>query len=48
MISALEALQRLREGNRRFVAGARSEDTLTSQARRDELAAGQEPFAIIL
>lgn len=48
IISAREALERLREGNRRFVSGVRSRDTLTSQARRIELAAGQEPFAIIL
>ena len=48
MISAQEALERLREGNRRFASGVLSRDTLTSQARRNELAAGQEPFAIIL
>jgi len=48
MISAREALERLREGNRRFVTDVRSRDTLTSQTRRRELAAGQEPFAIIL
>ena len=48
MISAREALERLREGNRRFVSDVRSHDKLTSQARRNELAAGQEPFAIIL
>jgi carbonic anhydrase len=48
MISAQEALERLREGNCRFVSDARSGDTLTTQARRTELAAGQEPFAIIL
>lgn len=48
MISAREALERLREGNRRFVSGAPSGDTLTSQMRRSKLAAGQEPFAIIL
>ena len=48
MISAGEALERLREGNRRFVSGVRSRDTLTNHARRNELAAGQEPFAIIL
>ena len=48
MISAGEALERLREGNLRFVSGVRSNDTLTSRARRSELAAGQEPFAIIL
>ena len=48
MISAREALERLREGNRRFVSGTRSRDTLTDQTRRSELTAGQEPFAIIL
>jgi len=48
MISARDALERLREGNRRFVSDARRRDTLTSQARRDELTTGQEPFAIIL
>ena len=48
MISAKEALERLREGNRRFVADVRSRDTLMSQTRRNELALRQEPFAIIL
>lgn len=48
MISALQALKRLQEGNRRFASDVRSRDTLASQARRTELAAGQEPFAIIL
>ena len=47
-ISAAVALERLREGNRRFVAAVRSPDTLASPARRRELAEGQEPFAIIL
>ncbi len=48
MISAREALARLQEGNRRFASGAPSRDALTSQTRRDELAEGQEPFAVIL
>ena len=48
MISAQESLERLREGNRRFVSGVRSDETLTSQTRRSELVAGQEPFAIVL
>jgi len=48
MLSALEALERLREGNRRFVSELRGRDTLTTATRRRELAAGQEPFAIIL
>jgi carbonic anhydrase len=46
MISALEALEKLREGNRRFVADRRGRGT--DQTRRDELVAGQAPFAIIL
>ncbi|MBI3450124.1 MAG: carbonic anhydrase [Acidobacteria bacterium] len=49
MISASDALARLREGNRRFVA---SETTaaaaVSSHARRAGLVAGQEPFAIVL
>ena len=48
MITALEALQRLQEGNERFVSGVRSLDTLMSGTRRSELVAGQEPFAVIL
>lgn len=47
MISALDALDRLREGNRRFAAGIRS-DALPTVARRIELTTRQEPFAIIL
>lgn len=47
MISATEALDRLREGNRRFTAGVR-DDIPLHQDRRRQLAAGQEPFAIIL
>ena len=47
-ISAQLALERLREGNHRFVSDVRSVDTLTGQVRRHEVAAGQEPFAIIL
>ena len=48
MISAPEALERLRTGNRQFVSNVQRPDPLTSQSRRAELAAGQEPFAIIL
>jgi carbonic anhydrase len=48
MISARDALEALREGNSRFVADVRSSDTLASRTRRREVAAGQEPFAIIL
>ena len=48
MISAREALERLREGNRRFVSGVQNRDRLASQTRRSELVGGQEPFAVIL
>jgi carbonic anhydrase len=46
MISAREALARLREGNERFVAEVR--DNKVGESRRREVSAGQEPFAIIL
>lgn len=48
MIPAQEALERLRDGNRRFVSGIRTHDVLASQARLSALVYGQEPFAIIL
>jgi carbonic anhydrase len=49
MIEAREALERLREGNRRFVSDAPGRrDALAQQTRRDDLTTGQEPFAIVL
>jgi carbonic anhydrase len=48
MISAREALDRLREGNLRFNASLNGSDAFLSQARRAELTVIQEPFAIIL
>ena len=48
MITAAEALKRLREGNIRFVSNIRNPENLQNHAKRAELAAGQEPFAIIL
>jgi carbonic anhydrase len=47
MIPAAEALARLRDGNRRFVAN-QATATGSHSARRAELVDGQEPFAIIL
>lgn len=44
----LDALNRLREGNRRFMANVRGIDALLSQQRRAELASQQHPFAIVL
>ena len=48
MISADEALQRLREGNLRFVSESRNGGAHAGESRRRELAARQNPFAIIL
>jgi carbonic anhydrase len=47
VINAIDALTRLREGNRRFVTGQSSTAAL-SRSAREALVAGQEPFAIIL
>ncbi len=47
-IAAREALERLREGNRRFVSGMGGVDGLSSRTRRAELVTGQQPFAIVL
>ena len=46
MISARAALTRLREGNARFAADVSRQ--VTSRRKRRKLAAGQEPFAIVL
>lgn len=48
MISAPEGLRRLRDGNQRFVSDLRPRGAGENHARRVALAAGQEPFAIIL
>jgi len=47
-MTALQALERLREGNRRFASGEPSHDTRSDRARRGELAVRQQPFAAIL
>jgi carbonic anhydrase len=46
--TAAEALETLRAGNARFVQNVRSIDSLSTHARRTDLAAGQSPFAIVL
>jgi carbonic anhydrase len=48
MVPAREALKQLREGNLRFAANVRGSDGYVSHTRLAELAAGQQPFAIIL
>src|SRR5438874_276566 len=48
MMSGYEALMRLQEGNRRFVASLADAAPALSQTRRIALAEGQQPFAIVL
>lgn len=48
MITANEALQKLQDGNQRFVSGVRCIDTLVKQMQRTDLVEKQSPFAIIL
>src|SRR5581483_3594588 len=48
MITALDALTRLRDGNRRFVEGRPFAPAGLDPARRAALVDGQEPFAIVL
>jgi carbonic anhydrase len=48
MISPADALQRLRDGNRRFVAGEHRNTDSLGEARRAELVGGQNPFAAIV
>lgn len=48
MISADEAITRLKEGNQRFVAGVRSVDAIVKQMNLADHAQGQAPFAIVL
>lgn len=47
-LTQTEALARLRAGNERFCSDVRSVDALSTQARRDSLVAGQQPYAIVL
>ena len=47
MVTATHALERLRDGNRRFVS-ERQRERQPGKSRRNELVEGQAPFAIIL
>ncbi len=47
-ISAEESLQRLIDGNKRFVSGVRAVQDAANSARRAEIVSDQTPFAIIL
>lgn len=48
MISAAEALERLRQGNLRFISDHPSQCIQTGQQHRASFLASQEPFAIVL
>ncbi|MCC5830573.1 MAG: carbonic anhydrase [Phycisphaeraceae bacterium] len=48
MIEAEEALARLREGHRRYMACEHSHESLVGSGRRAQVAASQHPFAVIL
>lgn len=48
MVSATEALQRLRDGNQRFVAGTTNHVEAVERVHRTKAADGQNPFAIVL
>ena len=48
VLNAKQALQRLREGNDRFASNSPTSAGRPTQAKRAELAKGQNPFAIIL
>jgi carbonic anhydrase len=48
MIPASESLDRLREGNRRFVLGLQNPDSVPPARQRAQFVAGQQPFAVVL
>ncbi|HRP07323.1 MAG TPA: carbonic anhydrase [Gemmatimonadales bacterium] len=48
MLTAIEALTRLRNGNHRFATGTAERTAAIGRDRRIEVAEGQDPFAIIL
>jgi carbonic anhydrase len=48
MITASEAIKRLKDGNQRFMSGVRSTETFVKQLKSAEFSEGQAPFAIIL
>ncbi|MBT1064628.1 carbonic anhydrase [Bowmanella sp. Y26] len=48
MLTAIEALERLKEGNKRFVEGDSQLEKLVNENRRDKLISSQAPFAVII
>jgi carbonic anhydrase len=47
-MNALEALDKLRQGNARFIANVRGAEPILSQVRRADFVHGQNPFAVVL
>ena len=48
MLTAQEALERLKKGNQRFVSGETTHPKQLSHQERAEMAEDQNPFAIVL
>ncbi|MCC2655273.1 MAG: carbonic anhydrase [Panacagrimonas sp.] len=48
MISAPESLERLRDGNRRFVLGLQNPESVPPARQRAQFVTGQQPFAVVL
>jgi carbonic anhydrase len=47
-MDAREALEKLRQGNARFLANVRGAEPILSQVRRADFVHGQNPFAVVL
>src|ERR1700682_5519792 len=47
-LNALEALEKLRQGNARFINNVRGAEPILSRVRRADLVHAQNPFAVIL
>jgi carbonic anhydrase len=47
-MTSVEALDKLRQGNGRFLANVRGAEPILSQVRRADFVKGQNPFAVIL
>ena len=48
MTSAPESLERLRDGNRRFVLGLQNPESVPPSRQRAQFVTGQQPFAVVL
>lgn len=48
ILAPVEALERLKAGNRRYVEGIREGGPIADPVHRSELVGGQDPFAIVL